>query len=123
MANILRSSTSSPCVACAYSHKECLPCCQYANFFRNVIGYQDYRTIFTVFEVKNIVIFLQNVPERQYLETLHSFIFKAKARIEDPVGKCIARMDSLEQKVEQLQSRVTSLEARSEESHVLEDSW
>ncbi|KAM7494183.1 hypothetical protein LguiB_028792 [Lonicera macranthoides] len=106
--------TGSSCAACTYNRKRCQPWCEYAQIFRDVISRQDYRTIFTVFGVKNVADILQNIPEYQHLETLYSFLFEAKARIENPIKGCTALLASLEQKVEELQERVTALEARSE---------
>ncbi|KAM7469007.1 hypothetical protein LguiA_007190 [Lonicera macranthoides] len=90
------------------------PWLEYAQIFRNVISRQDYRTTFTVFGVKSVVDILQNILEHQYLETLNSFLFEATARIENPTKGCTALFASLEQKVEELQARVTALEARLE---------
>ncbi|KAM7464349.1 hypothetical protein LguiA_032470 [Lonicera macranthoides] len=104
--------TGSSCAACTYNRKRCQPWCEYAQIFRDVISRQDYRTIFTVFGVKNVADILQNIPEYQHLETLYSFLFEAKARIENPIKGCTALLASLEQKVEELQERVTTLEAR-----------
>ncbi|KAM7482013.1 hypothetical protein LguiB_006596 [Lonicera macranthoides] len=106
--------TGSSCAACTYNRKRCQPWCEYAPIFRDVISRQDYRTIFTVFGVKNVADILQNIPQYQHLETLYSFLFEAKARIENPIKGCTALLASLEQKVEELQERVTALEARSE---------
>ncbi|KAM7471673.1 hypothetical protein LguiA_009856 [Lonicera macranthoides] len=106
--------TGPPCVACAYSHKRCPLSCEYAKFFRNVIDRQDYHTIFTVFGVRNVASFLQDVPKDRRLETLNSYLLEATARIENPIRGCTTLLASLKQKVEELQARVTALEARLE---------
>ncbi|KAM7460172.1 hypothetical protein LguiA_035845 [Lonicera macranthoides] len=106
--------TGPPCVACAYSHKRCPLSCEYAKIFRNVIDCQDYHTIFTVFGVRNVASFLQDVPEDRRLEILNSYLLEATARIENPIRGCTTLLASLEQKVEELQARVTALEARLE---------
>ncbi|KAM7474518.1 hypothetical protein LguiB_021761 [Lonicera macranthoides] len=108
------SFAGPPCVACAYSHKRCPLSCEYAKFFSNVIDRQDYHTIFTVFGVRNVASFLQDVPEDQHLEALSSYLLEATARIENPIRDCTTLLASLEQKVEELQARVTALEARLE---------
>ncbi|KAM7510012.1 hypothetical protein LguiB_008887 [Lonicera macranthoides] len=90
--------TGSSCAACTYKRKRCQPWCEYAQIFRDVISRQDYRTIFTVFGVKNVADILQHIPEYQYLETLNSFLFEAKARVENPIKGCTALLASLEQK-------------------------
>ena len=77
-----------------------------------MISRQNYRAIFNIFGIKNVAKILQNVPEHQYLETLHSILFETKTRIKNPVGGCIVRIVSLEQKLKELQSQVTALEAR-----------
>ncbi|KAM7464218.1 hypothetical protein LguiA_032339 [Lonicera macranthoides] len=41
-----------------------------------------------------------------------SFLFEARARIDNPVGGCTTFLTSLQQKLEALQSRITTLEAR-----------
>ncbi|KAM7484586.1 hypothetical protein LguiA_000595 [Lonicera macranthoides] len=76
-----------------------------------VISRQDYRTIFTVFGVNSVANILKDIPQHQYLETLYSFLFEAQARVENPSKGCTALIVSLEQKVQELQSRVTALEA------------
>ncbi|KAM7494298.1 hypothetical protein LguiB_028907 [Lonicera macranthoides] len=101
-----------PCVACAHSHKRCPLACDYARIFPNVTDRQDYHTIFTVFGVRNVASFLQNIPEDQLLEAISSYLLEATARIENPVRGCTALLASFEQKVEELQARVTALEAR-----------
>ncbi|KAM7460211.1 hypothetical protein LguiB_036405 [Lonicera macranthoides] len=103
---------SRPCVACAHSHKRCPLSCENARIFPNVIDRQDYHTIFTVFGVMNVASFLQNVPEDQLLEALSSYLLEAMAMIENPVRGCTTLLASFEQKVEELQARVTALEAR-----------
>ncbi|KAM7459656.1 hypothetical protein LguiA_036650 [Lonicera macranthoides] len=74
----------------------------------------DYHTIFTVFGVRNIASFLQDIPEDRRLETLNSYLLEVTARIENPIKGCTILLASLEQKVEELQARVTALEARLE---------
>ncbi|KAM7462686.1 hypothetical protein LguiA_030807 [Lonicera macranthoides] len=75
---------------------------------------KDYHTIFTIFGVRNVASFLQDVPEDKHLETLNSYLLEATARIENPIRDCTTLLTSLEQKVEELQVRVTALEARLE---------
>ncbi|KAM7497840.1 hypothetical protein LguiA_022254 [Lonicera macranthoides] len=101
-----------PCVACAHSHKRCPLSCDYARIFPNVIDREDYHTIFTVFGVRNVASFLQRVPEDRLFEAISSYLLEATARIENPVRGCTALFASFEQKVEELQARVTALEAR-----------
>ncbi|KAM7519468.1 hypothetical protein LguiB_018430 [Lonicera macranthoides] len=101
-----------PCVACAHSHKRCPLSCDYARIFPNVIDREDYHTIFTVFGVRNVASFLQCVPEDRLFEAISSYLLEATARIENPVRGCTALLASFEQKVEELQARVTALEAR-----------
>ncbi|KAM7486589.1 hypothetical protein LguiA_002598 [Lonicera macranthoides] len=101
-----------PCVACAHSHKRYPLSCDYARIFPDVIDREDYHTIFTVFEVRNVASFLQRVPEDRLFEALSSYLLEATARIENPAGGCTALLASFEQKVEELQARVTALEAR-----------
>ncbi|KAM7511055.1 hypothetical protein LguiB_009930 [Lonicera macranthoides] len=116
MPNVLNTfrCTGSSCAACTYKRKRCQPWCEYAQIFQEVISRQDYRTIFTVFGVKNVADILQSIPQYQHLETLNSFLFEAKARVENPIKGCTALLASLEQKVEELQEWVTALEARLE---------
>ncbi|KAM7481679.1 hypothetical protein LguiB_006262 [Lonicera macranthoides] len=106
--------TGPPCAVCAYNHRRCPPSCEYAKICRNVIDCQDYHTIFTIFGVRNIASFLQDVPEDQYLEALNSYLLEATARVENPTKGCTTLLTSLEQKVEELQAWVTALEARLE---------
>ncbi|KAM7467684.1 hypothetical protein LguiB_015246 [Lonicera macranthoides] len=101
-----------PCVACAHSHKRCPLSCDYARIFPNVIDREDYHTIFSVFGVRNVASFLQRVPEDRLFEAISSYLLEATARIENPVRGCTALLASFEQKVEELQARVTALEAR-----------
>ncbi|KAM7528660.1 hypothetical protein LguiB_032070 [Lonicera macranthoides] len=103
---------SRPCVACAHSHKRCPLSCDYARIFPNVIDREDYHTIFSVFGVRNVASFLQRVPEDRLFEAISSYLLEATARIENPVRGCTALLASFEQKVEELQARVTALEAR-----------
>ncbi|KAM7462087.1 hypothetical protein LguiA_030208 [Lonicera macranthoides] len=101
-----------PCVACAHNHKRCLLSCDYARIFPDVIDREDYHTIFSVFGVRNVASFLRRVPEDRLFETISSYLLEATARIENPVRGCTALLASFEQKVEELQARVTALEAR-----------
>ncbi|KAM7487234.1 hypothetical protein LguiB_024718 [Lonicera macranthoides] len=103
---------SRPCVACVHSHKRCPLSCDYARIFPNVIDREDYHTIFSVFGVRNVASFLQRVPEDRLFEAISSYLLEATARIENPVRGCTALLVSFEQKVEELQARVTALEAR-----------
>ncbi|KAM7477390.1 hypothetical protein LguiA_025603 [Lonicera macranthoides] len=80
--------------------------------FPNVIDREDYHTIFSVFGVKNVASFLQRVPEDRLFEAISSYLLEATAGIENPVRGCTALLASFEQKVEELQARVTALEAR-----------
>ncbi|KAM7514550.1 hypothetical protein LguiA_004133 [Lonicera macranthoides] len=101
-----------PCVACAHSHKRYPLSCDYARIFPNVIDREDYHTIFSVFGVRNVASFLQRVPEDRLFEVISSYLLEVTARIENPVRGCTALLASFEQKVEELQARVTALEAR-----------
>ncbi|KAM7475799.1 hypothetical protein LguiB_023042 [Lonicera macranthoides] len=109
---LMGSEASRPCVACAHSHKRCPLYCDYARIFPNVIDREDYHTIFSVFGVRNVASFLQRVPEDRLFEAISSYLLEATARIENPVRGCTALLASFEQKVEELQARVTALEAR-----------
>lgn len=112
MANNPSSSTKSPCVACIFTHRKCPRYCRDGDIFRNVISYPYYKLTFTVFGVKSTSNILCSILEDRYPVTPHSLLYEAKARIEDPVGGCVAHMASFEQKLEVLQSRVMALEAR-----------
>ncbi|KAM7466284.1 hypothetical protein LguiB_013846 [Lonicera macranthoides] len=109
---LMGSEASSPCVACAHSHKRCPLAYENARIFPNMIDREDYHIIFTVFGVRNVASFLQRVPENRLHEALNSYLLEATARIENPVRGCTALLASFEQKVEELQARVTALEAR-----------
>ncbi|KAM7492841.1 hypothetical protein LguiA_035762 [Lonicera macranthoides] len=111
MSNTVRSR-GTPCAACAYFRRACPPFCDTAKFFPRKLTRQDYYTIFSVFRVKNVVSILKHVPDYKHLKTLTSFLFEARAMIDNPVGDCTALLTSLQQKLEALQSRVTALEAR-----------
>ncbi|KAM7465824.1 hypothetical protein LguiB_013386 [Lonicera macranthoides] len=111
MSNTVRSR-GTPCAACTYFRKSCPQFCESAKFFPRVINRQDYSTIFSIFGVKNVVSILKHVPDYKYLETLKSFLFEARARVDYPIGGCTTLIISLQQKLEALQSRVTALEAR-----------
>ncbi|KAM7503730.1 hypothetical protein LguiB_002634 [Lonicera macranthoides] len=111
MSNTIHSR-GTPCAACAYFRKSYPPFCESARFFPCVINRQDYYTIFSVFGVKNAVSILKHVPDNKHLETLTTFLFEARARIDNPIGSCTTLITSLQQKLEALQSQVTALEAR-----------
>ena len=98
MANTIRgiSGVGAPCAGCSFNRKACSPTCNYARIFR----------------VRNVANVLQDLPESQYIEAITSYLFQATERIENPIGGCAARLASFEQKVEELQSRVTALEAK-----------
>ena len=106
------SGVGAPCDGCAYNRKLCSPNCHYAKVFKNVIGRQDYHKIFSIFGVKNVANVLQDLSESQYMEAITSYLFEATERIENPIGGCAARVASFEQRIEELQSRVTALEAQ-----------
>ncbi|KAM7524279.1 hypothetical protein LguiA_014181 [Lonicera macranthoides] len=63
---------------------------------------------------------MQRVLEYKYIETLKSFLFEAKARVDDPTSGCTGLIVSLQQMVKELQSRVTALEALQSRVTVLE---
>lgn len=112
MANIPSFSIRSPCVACVFTHRKCPQYCWEVDTFRKVISPQDYHTIFTIFGTKSVASILQYIPRDKYLETLHFLLYGTKIRIENPIGGCFAYMASLEQRLEELQTLMTVLEAR-----------
>ena len=96
--------TSTACPACKYNHRRCHQNCYGIEAFKNTISREDYQTIFTIFEPKQLANVLEDVPEPQYTEILHSYLLEARERIKNPLGGCDAQMKVLEKKVEDIES-------------------
>ncbi|KAG9453556.1 hypothetical protein H6P81_006460 [Aristolochia fimbriata] len=104
-------SSSSPCAACKFLKRRCLPSCIFAPYFK-AEDPQKFANVHKVFGASNVSKLLGEVPLELREDAVTTLAYEADARLRDPVYGCVADISLLQWKMVKLQEDLANARVR-----------
>ncbi|GFP79892.1 protein lateral organ boundaries [Phtheirospermum japonicum] len=104
------SSYNSPCAACKFLRRKCMPGCIFAPYFPPEDP-QKFANVHKVFGASNVSKLLNEIPDQQRDDAVSSLAYEAEARVRDPVYGCVGAISFLQRQVERLQKELDAANA------------
>ncbi|EPS63326.1 hypothetical protein M569_11459 [Genlisea aurea] len=98
----MASSTTSPCAACKFLRRKCLPECVFAPYFPPDQP-QKFANVHKVFGASNVTKLLNELQPHQREDAVNSLAYEADMRLRDPVYGCVGVISLLQHQLRQLQ--------------------
>ncbi|CAA7399018.1 unnamed protein product [Spirodela intermedia] len=102
----MASGAGSPCGACKFLRRKCLPECVFAPHFGAEEGPVPFAAIHRVFGASNVSKLLRRVSPAERCAAVVAIGYEAQARIRDPVYGCVAHVFALQQEIASLEAQV-----------------
>ncbi|XP_010033314.2 LOB domain-containing protein 25 isoform X1 [Eucalyptus grandis] len=102
--------SSSPCAACKFLRRKCLPDCIFAPYFPPEEP-QKFANVHKIFGASNVSKLLNEVLPHQREDTVNSLAYEAEARLKDPVYGCVGAISVLQRQVIRLQKELDATNA------------
>lgn len=96
------SSSTSPCAACKFLRRKCLPECVFAPYFPPDQP-QKFANVHKVFGASNVTKLLNELQPHQREDAVNSLAYEADMRLRDPVYGCVGVISLLQHQLRQLQ--------------------
>ncbi|KAH6757507.1 Lateral organ boundaries domain family protein [Perilla frutescens var. hirtella] len=96
------SSSTSPCAACKFLRRKCLPECVFAPYFPPDQP-QKFSNVHKVFGASNVTKLLNELQPHQREDAVNSLAYEADMRLRDPVYGCVGVISLLQHQLRQLQ--------------------
>ncbi|RDX57763.1 LOB domain-containing protein 18, partial [Mucuna pruriens] len=87
----------SPCGACKFLRRKCVPGCIFAPYFDSEQGTSHFAAVHKVFGASNVSKLLLSIPVHRRLDAVISICYEAQSRLRDPVYGCVAHIFALQQ--------------------------
>lgn len=100
----------SPCAACKFLRRKCLPGCVFAPYFPPEEP-QKFANVHKVFGASNVTKLLNELPPHQREDAVSSLAYEAEARVKDPVYGCVGAISVLQRQVHRLQKELDGAHA------------
>ncbi|PON96707.1 Lateral organ boundaries domain containing protein [Trema orientale] len=104
------SSYNSPCAACKFLRRKCMPGCIFAPYFPPEEP-QKFANVHKIFGASNVTKLLNELPPHQREDAVNSLAYEAEARVRDPVYGCVGAISFLQRQVQRLQKELDSANA------------
>ncbi|XP_052180498.1 protein LATERAL ORGAN BOUNDARIES [Diospyros lotus] len=104
------SSYNSPCAACKFLRRKCMPGCIFAPYFPPDEP-QKFANVHKIFGASNVTKLLNELLPHQREDAVYSLAYEAEARVKDPVYGCVGAISHLQRQVEQLQKELDAANA------------
>ena len=104
------SYSNSPCAACKFLRRKCLPDCIFAPYFPPEEP-QKFANVHKIFGASNVGKLLNEVLPHQREDAVNSLAYEAEARIKDPVYGCVGAISVLQRQVIRLQKELDATNA------------
>lgn len=104
------SSYSSPCAACKFLRRKCMPGCVFAPYFPPEEP-QKFIYVHKIFGASNITKLLNELLPHQREDAVNTLAFEAEARVRDPVYGCVGAITFLQRQVQRLQKELDAANA------------
>ncbi|CAI9759269.1 unnamed protein product [Fraxinus pennsylvanica] len=98
----MASSSNSPCAACKFLRRKCLPECVFAPYFPPDQP-QKFANVHKVFGASNVTKLLNELQPHQREDAVNSLAYEADMRLRDPVYGCVGVISLLQHQLRQLQ--------------------
>ncbi|KAJ4960691.1 hypothetical protein NE237_020601 [Protea cynaroides] len=99
------SYSSSPCAACKFLRRKCMPGCVFAPYFPPEEP-QKFANVHKIFGASNVTKLLNELPPHQREDAVNSLAYEAEARMKDPVYGCVGAISVLQRQVQRLQKEL-----------------
>ncbi|KAF8691767.1 hypothetical protein HU200_040162 [Digitaria exilis] len=106
------AGAGSPCGACKFLRRRCVPECVFAPYFSSDQGAARFAAIHKVFGASNASKLLSHLPVADRCEAVVTITYEAQARLRDPVYGCVAQIFALQQQVAILQAQLMQAKAQ-----------
>ncbi|XP_057983243.1 LOB domain-containing protein 25 [Malania oleifera] len=104
------SYSGSPCAACKFLRRKCLPDCIFAPYFPPEEP-QKFANVHKIFGASNVSKLLNEIRPDQREDAVNSLAYEAEARIKDPVYGCVGAISVLQRQVFRLQKELEATNA------------
>ncbi|KAJ0989035.1 hypothetical protein J5N97_007391 [Dioscorea zingiberensis] len=104
------SSSNSPCAACKFLRRKCMPGCIFAPYFPPEEP-QKFANVHKIFGASNVTKLLNEVLPHQREDAVNSLAYEAEARMKDPVYGCVGAISVLQRQVQRLQKELDAANA------------
>ncbi|XP_058091924.1 LOB domain-containing protein 25-like [Magnolia sinica] len=104
------SSSNSPCAACKFLRRKCMPGCIFAPYFPPEEP-QKFANVHKIFGASNVTKLLNELPPHQREDAVNSLAYEAEARVKDPVYGCVGAISVLQRQVHRLQKELDAANA------------
>lgn len=104
------SYTNSPCAACKFLRRKCLPDCVFSPYFPPEEP-QKFANVHKIFGASNVSKLLNEIAPHQREDAVNSLAYEADARIKDPVYGCVGAISALQRQVVRLQKELDATNA------------
>ncbi|KAG6746056.1 hypothetical protein POTOM_050568 [Populus tomentosa] len=104
------SSYNSPCAACKFLRRKCMPGCIFAPYFPPEEP-QKFANVHKIFGASNVTKLLNELLPHQREDAVNSLAYEAEARVRDPVYGCVGAISFLQRQVHRLQKELDSANA------------
>ncbi|XP_028781782.1 protein LATERAL ORGAN BOUNDARIES-like [Neltuma alba] len=104
------SSYSSPCAACKFLRRKCMPGCIFAPYFPPEEP-QKFAHVHKIFGASNVTKLLNELLPHQREDAVNSLAYEAEARVRDPVYGCVGAISFLQRQVQRLQKELDAANA------------
>ncbi|KAK4603577.1 LOB domain-containing protein 25 [Quercus suber] len=104
------SYSNSPCAACKFLRRKCMPDCIFAPYFPPEEP-QKFANVHKIFGASNVSKLLNEVAPHQREDAVNSLAYEAEARIKDPVYGCVGAISVLQRQVIRLQKELDATNA------------
>uniref|UniRef100_A0A803P980 LOB domain-containing protein n=1 Tax=Cannabis sativa TaxID=3483 RepID=A0A803P980_CANSA len=110
MASSSSSTYNSPCAACKFLRRKCMPGCIFAPYFPPEEP-QKFANVHKIFGASNVTKLLNDLPSHQREDAVNSLAYEAEARVRDPVYGCVGAISFLQRQVHRLQKELDAANA------------
>ncbi|WMV35438.1 hypothetical protein MTR67_028823 [Solanum verrucosum] len=104
------SCYNSPCAACKFLRRKCLPCCIFAPHFPPEEPHK-FANVHKIFGASNVTKLLNEVLPHQREDAVNTLAYEAEARVRDPVYGCVSAITFLQRQVERLEKELDAAKA------------
>ncbi|KAJ1684807.1 hypothetical protein LUZ63_016197 [Rhynchospora breviuscula] len=109
-ATLVASNSGSPCAACKFLRRKCLPGCIFAPYFPPEEP-QKFANVHKIFGASNVTKLLNELLPHQREDAVNSLAYEAEARVKDPVYGCVGAISVLQRQVQRLQKELDQANA------------
>lgn len=99
------NSYSTPCAACKFLRRKCMPGCVFAPYFPPEEP-TKFANVHKIFGASNVTKLLNELLPHQREDAVNSLAYEAEARVRDPVYGCVGAISFLQRQVERLQKEL-----------------